>query len=105
MPIQFEMGNGISTDGQSMRHIDSKEPIKIIFLQITRSIKCGNFVTEFSGKYRKTSFECKKVILRSQLGSNDDVVAVDDISIVDRACESHRWPIHDFAKVGFLVLT
>ena len=44
-----------------------------------------------------------KVILRSKLGSNDDVVAVDDISIVDRACESHRWPIHDFAKVGFYI--
>ena len=59
---------------------------------------------KFRENILKQVLNVKKVILRSQLGSNDDVVAVDDISIVDRACESHRWPIHDFAQVGFLVL-
>ena len=40
-----------------------------------------------------------KVIIRATLGSNDDVVVIDDISILDRKCESHRWPIHNFADV------
>lgn len=39
-----------------------------------------------------------KLVISSKLSTNDDVVAVDDISILDRECESHRWPIYNFQE-------
>ena len=43
--------------------------------------------------------EMFKVLLRGKLGSNQDVVIVDDISVIDKPCESHRWEVNNFAQL------
>ena len=40
-----------------------------------------------------------KILVKGKLGSNDDVMIIDDISVIDRACESHRFEINNFAQV------
>jgi len=40
-----------------------------------------------------------KILIRGTLGSNDDIIAIDDVSLLDRPCESHRWAIHDFEQL------
>ena len=40
-----------------------------------------------------------KILIKGKLGSNNDVMIVDDISVIDRACESHRFEINNFAQV------
>lgn len=37
-----------------------------------------------------------KLIIKSTLATDDDVVVIDDVSVLDRECESHRWPIYNF---------
>ena len=35
----------------------------------------------------------------STLASDDDVIVVDDISVLDKTCESHSWPIYGFQEL------
>ena len=40
-----------------------------------------------------------KVLITSSLASDEDVIVVDDISVLDKTCESHSWPIYGFQKL------
>ena len=43
--------------------------------------------------------EMFKILVKGKLGLNDDIILIDDISVIDRACESHRFEINDFSSV------
>jgi len=40
-----------------------------------------------------------KLKISSTLGSDDDVVVIDDVSVLDRECESHEWMIYNFQEL------